>query len=307
MKFTLICFGALFVLWGIGVSDEHNERMAKAATKAATTADKAGKTAKEKAVAVQAAKDAAIPTREYLTVMGNLLTLAAIGGAMVFVGRSRDQYEGLRDGHTEDDDKVVTKALDLLPPLADVVHAQVGRPRVEALNAVHSKAAALMKAVVDHSDAAGRLGAYAADRDKLKEHGRKVSAALSAMLGDMVRDRDTAAPQLAALTLTIAERQAQATYGALLEDTALAPDPGPEEQDARVLRTVFVGAAVVAGVALVVSVMAGGEGANLLFIPLVVGLVSAFVIAAFTKALGPLGRVLATVFGREGSPGGGAP
>ncbi|MFF5447269.1 hypothetical protein [Streptomyces sp. NPDC012888] len=113
MKVTLIGFGALFVLWGIGVSDEH----------------------------------------------------------------------------TEDDDEVVTKALDLLPPLADVVHAQVGRPRVEALNAVHSKAAALMKAVVDHSDAAGRLGAYAADRDKLKEHGRKVSAALSAMLGDMVRDR----------------------------------------------------------------------------------------------------------------------
>ncbi|MEJ8631976.1 hypothetical protein [Streptomyces sp. MS2.AVA.5] len=219
--------------------------------------------------------------------------------------RFHDKREGMREGFVKDGDEVVTEALDTLPALAALAGAPAGRARGEALTQVHEKVAALMSAVTTSTaTAAGMSHQYVADRGRLREHGQKVRTAFADKLGNLVEDRETTARELAAMALTVASRQAQAAYGALLDAEALPAEPGPEVIDVKGLRKVFAIAGAASLLSIFVAPQAGAEGAGLLFIPLAVFALVAFLAAAFTRNLHQLGRVFA-MFGRSSGDSGG--
>ncbi|UKY47828.1 hypothetical protein [Streptomyces inhibens] len=219
--------------------------------------------------------------------------------------RMSDKRDGLLKGYVKDGDQVVTEALDALPSLAALASAPAGRTRTEALTDVHEKVSELMTAVTNSADAAGGLQAkYAADQRRLREHGQKVRTAFADKLSELVEDRERAARELGAMVLTVAARQAQAAYGALLDADALPAEPGPEVVEVKGLGGVFAIAGVAAAASLVIAPAAGAEGAGLLFIPLTVFTLAAFLSAAFTRKLHQLGRVVA-LFGRSGPGAGG--
>ncbi|MFJ3097921.1 hypothetical protein [Streptomyces hydrogenans] len=199
-----------------------------------------------------------------------------------------------------DDDGVINQALEVLPVLAEVHAAPAGRSRVKAIEAAHQRTKDLMEEVISSSRSRGGMrDAYAADTGRLSEHGRKVRAALKNALGGLVEDRQQSAVELARLTVTIAARQAQAAYGALLDPADLPADPGPDVEDGRSLSRVFTGAALAAGAGLGVCLFAGIEGASLLFVPLVVFIIAAVLVASFSGRLGQLGRIF-SLFNRHG-------
>jgi hypothetical protein len=135
---------------------------------------------------------------------------------------------------------------------------------------------------------------YVAHPGRVTAHGRKVRAALKDALGGLVESRQQSTADLTRLTVTIAVRQTQASYGALLDPADLLADPGPDVEDGRGLSKVFTGAALAAGVGLVLCLYAGIDGASLLFVPLAVFAIAAVIVASFTGRLGQLGRVFST-------------
>jgi hypothetical protein len=140
----------------------------------------------------------------------------------------KDHRSKMAKGYAEEGEEVVTEALEVLPALAAVVGAPVGRPRAEALASAHEKTSALMTAVTDSSKSAAGIPGYAGDRSRLKEHGQKVRTAFADKLGGLVEDREATAGALGAMALNVATRQAQSAYGALLDSGALPAEPGPE-------------------------------------------------------------------------------
>lgn len=218
---------------------------------------------------------------------------------------SSDKREAMRKGYAKDGDEVVTEALEVLPALATLVSSPAGRARAEALTEVHEKVSELMASVATSTGtAAGMHAKYTADRGRLREHGQKVCTALTDKLGELVEDRERSARELGAMALTVAGRQAQTAYGALLDADVLPAEPGPEALDVKGLRKVFTIAGIAAAVSLFIAPAAGAEGAGLLFIPLTVFALAAFLAAAFTRNLHQLGRVFA-MFGRGGDGSGG--
>ncbi|MGW3012722.1 hypothetical protein ACWC9R_28345 [Streptomyces sp. NPDC001219] len=235
---------------------------------------------------------------------------AAVGFVVTFAcsscRRMSEKREGLRKGYVKDGDQVVTEALDALPSLAALASAPAGRTRTEALTDVHEKVSELMIAVRNSAEAAAGLRAkYAADQRRLREHGQKVRTAFADKLSELVEDRERAARELGAMALTVAARQAQAAFGALLDAEALPAEPGPEVEDVKGLGGVFAIAGVATAASLVIAPAAGAEGAGLLFIPLTVFTLAAFLSAAYTRKLHQLGRVVA-LFSRRGPGAGGA-
>lgn len=219
--------------------------------------------------------------------------------------RFSDKRSAMLKGYAKDGDQVVTEALETLPALAALAVAPAGRARSEALTSVHEKVSELMSAVMTSTaTAAGMDTKYVADRGRLREHGQKVRTAFADKLGTLVEDRERTARELGAMALMVAGRQAQAAYGALLDAAALPAEPGPEVVDVKGLRKVFTIAGAAAAVSIVVAPAAGAQGAGLLFIPLAVFALAAFLAAAFTRNLHQLGRVFA-MFGRGGNDAGG--
>ncbi|MFD6822936.1 hypothetical protein ACFWC5_21570 [Streptomyces sp. NPDC060085] len=211
----------------------------------------------------------------------------------------------LKKGSVNDGEQVVTEALDLVPALARLLSAPAGRKRVEALTQVHAKGSALASAVSTSTNTAGGLaGRYTADRGRLREHGQKVRTVLTEKIGELVEDRERATRELGTLTLTVAGRQAQAAYGALLDASALPADPGPEIIDVKALRPVFILSGGAALLALCLAPTMGAQGVGLFFVPAAAFALCAFLTAAFTRNLHQLGRVFA-IFGRGGNGGSG--
>ncbi|GAA2500571.1 hypothetical protein GCM10010406_41340 [Streptomyces thermolineatus] len=220
-------------------------------------------------------------------------------------GRGGDKWRAAQKGYVGDGDQVVTEALDVLPALAELASAPAGPARTKALADVHGKVSALMNAVTTNATtAAGMYAKYVADQGRLREHGQKVRTAFTEKLGDLVEDRERAARKLGTMALTVAGRHAQAAYGALLDTEALPAEPGPDVVDVKPLHRVFAIAGVAAAGSLVLAPAAGAEGAGLLFIPIAVFALAAFLAAAYTRNLHLLGRVFA-MFGRGGGDGGG--
>ncbi|MFC9732485.1 hypothetical protein ACFWEO_01720 [Streptomyces roseolus] len=194
-----------------------------------------------------------------------------------------------------DDDGVITSALELLPALAEVHSAPAGRARVEAVKGAHQRTKSLMEAIGSSArNLGGMRTMYAAHPGRVTAHGRKVRAALKDALGGLVESRQQSTADLTRLTLTIAVRQAQASYGALLDPADLPADPGPEVEDGRGLSKVFTGAALAAGAGLILCLSAGVEGTSLLFVPLTVFAIASVIVASFTGRLGQLGRIFST-------------
>jgi hypothetical protein len=234
-----------------------------------------------------------------------------VGGLSVVIfgaslaSRFSDKRIGMRKGYLKDGEEVVTEALEVLPALAALAAAPAGRVRVEALTTVHEKMSELMSAVTTSTrTAAGLATKYVGDRGRLSEHGKKVRTAFTDKLGKLVEDREQTSRELAAMALTVASRQSQAAYGALLDAAALPAEPGPEVLDVKALRKVFMIAGAAAVASLLVAPSAGVQGAGLLFVPLATFVLAAILAAVFTRSLHHLGRVF-VMFGRGSGDGGG--
>ncbi|MFF0427759.1 hypothetical protein ACFYUJ_25510 [Streptomyces sp. NPDC004520] len=211
-----------------------------------------------------------------------------------------DHRSKMAKGYAEEGEEVVTEALEVLPALAAVVGAPVGRQRAEALASAHEKTSALMTAVTDSSKSAAGIPGYAGDRSRLKEHGQKVRTAFADKLGGLVEDREATARSLGAMALSVATRQAQSAYGALLDAEALPAEPGPEVPDLRGVRKVFVGAALAALGVFMVGTMGGADLMAAIPLALAVFGLGSFLGALFTGKLHAIGQAYAA-FKQNGS------
>ncbi|MFJ1551980.1 hypothetical protein, partial [Streptomyces sp. NPDC088246] len=200
--------------------------------------------------------------------------------------RFSDTREAMKKGYAKDGDQVVTEALEALPALAALASAPAGRTRNEALTDVHVKVSELVTAVTTSTKtAAGIHAKYIADRGRLREHGRRVRTAFTDKLSELVENREPTARALGAMALTVAARQSQAAYGALLDPEALPAAADPEVREVRGLGVVFALAGLPAVAALVFGPALGVEGAALLYFPLSTFALAAFFVAAFTRKL----------------------
>ncbi|MFE9790898.1 hypothetical protein ACFYRL_04045 [Streptomyces goshikiensis] len=214
--------------------------------------------------------------------------------------RIKDHRSGMVKGYAKEGEEVVTEALEVLPALAAVVAAPVGRQRAEALAFAHEKTSALMTAVMDSSKSAAGIIGYAGDRGRLKEHGQKVRTAFADKLGGLVEDREATARALGAMALSVATRQAQSAYGALLDAGALPAEPGPEVPDLRGVRKVFVGAGLAALGVFMVGTMGGADLMAAIPLALAVFGLGSFLGALFTGKLHAIGQAYAA-FRQNGS------
>ncbi|WP_331734785.1 MULTISPECIES: hypothetical protein [unclassified Streptomyces] len=237
--------------------------------------------------------------------VGQGMEFAAKACVLVFAvssfRRFSDKRAAMKKGYAKDGDQVVSEALETLPALATLASTPAGRTRNEALTDVHVKVSQLVTAVTTSTKtAAGMQAKYIADHERLREHGRRVRAAFTDKLSELVENREPAVRELGALALTVAARQSQAAYGALLDPEILPTEADPEVREIRGLGVVFALAGLPAVAALVFGPALGVEGAALLFFPLSAFALAAFLIAAFTRKLPQLRRVL----GRGGVGGG---
>lgn len=214
--------------------------------------------------------------------------------------RIRDHQSGMAKGYAKEGEEVVAEALEVLPALAAVVAAPVGRQRAEALAFAHEKTSALMTAVMDSSKSAAGIPRYAGDRSRLKEHGQKVRTAFADKLGGLVEDREATARALGVMALSVGTRQAQSAYGALLDAGALPAEPGPEVPDLRGVRKVFVGAGLVALGVFMVGTMGGADLMAAIPLALAVFGLGSFLGALFTGKLHAIGQAYAA-FKQNGS------
>ncbi|MBW5481182.1 hypothetical protein [Streptomyces bambusae] len=282
-------FGVVMLL-GAGLAIDKENR-AEAATKTAPPA--------QRAAAVAAAHSGLThQEKKDLAFFG----IAVVGGAFL-----TSSWRGINDrrnkmgkGYAKEGEEVVTEALEVLPALAAVVGAPVGRPRAEALALVHEKASALMTAVTDSSKWAAGIPRYAGDRGRLKEHGQKVRTAFADKLGGLVEDREATARALGAMALSVATRQAQSAYGALLNADALPAEPGPEVPDLRGVRKVFVGAGIAALGVFMAGTMGGADLMAAIPLALAVFGLGSFLGALFTGKLHAIGQAYAA-FKQNGS------
>lgn len=259
--------------------------------------------AAEKKQTLSAEERAKIADRAKRGVRNLAVVFVVVYGASA-CNRFMDKRKAMRAGYAKDGDEVATEALDALPALA-VLAAAPGRARTEALTEVHERLSELMSAVTTSTGTAAGITRYMADRGRLSEHGQKVRTAFTDKLGKLVEPRERTTRELASMALTVASRQAQATYGALLDAAALPAEPGPEVVDVKALRKVFLIAGAAAAVSLVVAPSTGAQGAGLFFIPLAAFLLAAVLAAAFTRSLHQLGRVFAMFNRGNGDAGGG--
>ncbi|MFB0631182.1 hypothetical protein [Streptomyces sp. AB3(2024)] len=281
-----------FMLLTAGLSIDKDNR-----AKAAKTAPSAQKTA------AATAADAGLTHQEKkeLAFFG-----VGLAGTVLLVSSWRgisDHWRKMVKGYAEEGEEVVTEALEVLPALAAVVGAPVGRQRAEALASAHEKTSAFMTAVTDSSKSAAGIPGYAGDRGRLKEHGQKVRTAFADKLGGLVEDREATARALGAMALSVATRQAQSAYGALLDAEALPAEPGPEVPDLRGVRKVFVGAGLAALGVFTVGTMGGADLMAAIPLAFAVFGLAAFLGALFTGKLHAIGQAYAAF--RQNS--GGAP
>ncbi|MFJ7205137.1 hypothetical protein ACIQWR_16535 [Streptomyces sp. NPDC098789] len=213
---------------------------------------------------------------------------------------SRDRWDMMSKGYVREGEEVVTEALEVLPALAAVVGAPAGRQRSEALASAHEKTSALMTAVTDSSKSAAGIPGYAGDRSRLKEHGQKVRTAFADKLDGLVEDREATARALGAMALSVAVRQAQSAYGALLDAEALPAEPGPEVPDLRGVRKVFVGAGLAALGVFMTGTLGGADLMAAIPLALAVFGLGSFLGALFTGKLHAIGRAYAA-FRQHGS------
>lgn len=185
-------------------------------------------------------------------------------------------------------DEVVSAALDLLPTLAALSESGPGRPRHEAIEKVLDGVTALKTRIRFSASKSGGLRRYYGSQIKLMMHGRRVNAVLTVQTTRLIESRDEAIQELARLAVHIACAQARCDFGALLPERDLARGVGTEALEGRVAIRVFGPAAGVAAVVLVLTLLLGGTGSTLFFVP-VMGFVVSAVISATTS--GNLDRI----------------
>ncbi|MFD5506839.1 hypothetical protein ACFWIB_03565 [Streptomyces sp. NPDC127051] len=182
-------------------------------------------------------------------------------------------------------DEVVSAALDLLPRLASLSTSGAGRARHEAMEKVLDAVSALKTRIRYSSGKSGGLRHYYGSQIKLMRHGRRVNAVLTVQTTRLIESRDEAIRELARLAVQIASAQARCDYGALLPERDLARGVGPDALEGRVAIRVFGPATGVAAVVLVLTLVLGGTGSTLLFVPILVFVVSAVITATMTGNL----------------------
>lgn len=227
-----------------------------------------------------------IPPAEDLAVS----TAAAVIAGIVFLGIWLTswliKHEKVTRGRPpRQADEVVSAALDLLPRLAALSASGPGRPRHAAMEKVLDAVTALQTRIRFSASKSGGLRHYYGSRIKLMMHGRRVNAVLTVQTTRLIESRDEAVRELARLAVRIASAQARCDYGALLPERDLARGVGPDALEGRVAIRVFGPAAGVAAVVLLLTLVLGGTGSTLFFVPILVFVVSAVITATMTGNL----------------------
>lgn len=220
--------------------------------------------------------------------------MAVIGISLVVTSARR--VDLITGAPARDADATVTAALDLMPSCATLDDAPAGADRTRALEDVFKRTAHLAEKI---DETGGLTRPLAVRGDTGYGHTRKVRAALAAVLDGLLIDRPGAARTLARYALTIATAQAQSRYGALLDEGVLPDDPGEAKQDGRSLLTVFLPAALAAGMTLVPLVVIGVSAGAILTVPIVVFVITAIVTATATSNLHRITDLVNTARGRN--------
>ncbi|MFJ9588058.1 hypothetical protein [Streptomyces acidicola] len=235
--------------------------------------------------------------------VGAVLTAACITSGIAFVSIGITvlliKYFKLTHGSPPNEaDEVVSAALDLLPLLARLSSVDPGRARREALEAVLSSVRSLAVRISYSTRKSGGLRGYHGSQIKLLTHGRRVKAVLTVQTTQLVEDRNEAVKELARLVVHIASAQARCDYGALLPERDLVRGVGPDALEGRVAFRIFGPAAGTGAAVLLLTLVLGGTGSTLFFVPLMVFVVAALISATIT---GDLHRIRPFVsFIREG-------